>query len=112
MSKNKNKNKHKEIETTENVEVETLEPVVEEVVKDEIEISEAPKLPREGKVSNCTLLNVREIASRTSDVIAIIPDGEIVGLFTEEEETEDFYKVMTNLGIIGYCMKRFITVVK
>ena len=45
------------------------------------------------------------------DVLCVIDNGKEVTLDTSSEETfEEFYKVCTEAGIEGYCMKKFITI--
>ena len=85
------------MENTENIkEIET--PVVESV---------APKRNRAkiGEV-NCDQLNLRSEPDSDADIIYIMTSGNNVSILGEEKA---FYKVMIN-GIIGYCMKKFITI--
>ena len=63
-----------------------------------------------GKVHNCQMLNVREKPNRTSKVLEIISNGSSVDVFITES-TNDWYKVGTNEGVIGYCMKEYIKLV-
>lgn len=63
-----------------------------------------------GKVVNCDMLNVREKPDRTAKVLEVISKGASVDVFTTES-TNDWYKVNTNEGFIGYCMKEYIKLV-
>ena len=62
-----------------------------------------------GIVSDCKKLRVRNAPGLDSDVICEIEAGSIVEI-DEINSTEEFYKVCTETGIDGYCMKKFIKV--
>ena len=62
-----------------------------------------------GIVSDCKKLRVRNAPGLNSDVICEIEAGSIVEI-DEVNSTEEFYKVCTETGIDGYCMKKFIKV--
>lgn len=74
------------------------EPVVESVPE-----------PVHGVVIDCAKLNVRELPNPDAPVVTIIKASSKV-LVDETESTDDFYKVCTETGIEGYCMKKFIAV--
>lgn len=78
------------------------------VVKD---ITETEELSNStiGIVSNCKKLRVRNYPGLEANVICEIEAGSKVEI-DENESTEEFYKVCTETGIDGYCMKRFIKV--
>ena len=78
-------------------------PVVEEVVV-------APE-PKEvvGVVKECAKLNVRTHPSMLASIITEIKVGTKV-VIDETESTEDFYRVCTEAGVEGFCMKKFIAV--
>lgn len=60
-------------------------------------------------VFNCNQLNVREKPSRDSKIVDVLDkDTEI--RIKESESTKDFYKILTILGVTGYCMKEYISV--
>ena len=63
-----------------------------------------------GIVFNCPKLNVREEPSTAADIVCVI-DNLATVLIDEEESTEDFYKVCTENGAEGFCMKKFIKLV-
>ena len=62
-----------------------------------------------GVVSGCERLNLRKEASKDSDILSVLNKGtELV--VSSEESTDEFYKVVTEAGVEGYCMKKFITI--
>lgn len=62
-----------------------------------------------GIVVNCPRLNVRANPRANADVVCIIASGSKV-MIDESGTTENFYKVCTEVGVEGYCMKRFINI--
>ena len=80
-------------------EPEDVAPVVPEV--------EAPK--NLGKVVGCVKLNVREEPNTKADVVFEIPVGSKV-FIDESCSTDEFYKICTEHGVEGYCMKKFIEI--
>lgn len=80
-------------------EPEVITPIVNE--------AETPK--NLGKVIDCVKLNVREEPSAKAFVVFEIPVGSTV--FVDETcSTDDFYKICTEHGVEGYCMKKFIEI--
>lgn len=71
----------------------------------EPEISE----PIEGFVSGCEKLNVREEPKKDADIVCIIEKDASV-IIDVDDSTDSFYKVCTEAGAEGYCMKNFITI--
>lgn len=60
-------------------------------------------------VIGCHSLNVRQEPKADADVVQILKAGVTVEVdFTES--TIDFYKVHTESGAAGYCMKKFIKI--
>lgn len=80
-------------------EPEVVAPIIPEV--------EAPK--NLGKVVDCVKLNVREEPSIKADVVFEIPVGSTV-FIDETCSTDEFYKICTEHGVEGYCMKKFIEI--
>ena len=77
-------------------------PVVEEVVTPELkEVI--------GVVKECAKLNVRTHPSMLASIVTEIKAGTKV-VIDEIESTEDFYKVCTEAGVDGFCVKKFIAV--
>lgn len=79
-----------------------------EVVAEEVTTIEAPKTIV-GNVSGCKKLNVRLEPSATAIVIDEINVGSRVTI-NPVGSTNDWYKVRTEAGIEGFCMKKFVTV--
>ena len=96
-----NNQKSKVVDTTPAVisEPEVAAPIVTEV--------EAPK--NLGKVIDCVKLNVREEPSAKASVVFEIPVGSTV-FIDETCSTDEFYKICTEHGVEGYCMKKFIEI--
>lgn len=64
-----------------------------------------------GKVVNCVNLNCREEPIVDATVICRIGvNSEVV--IDEDESTDEFYKICTECGYEGYCMKKYIEVVR
>lgn len=60
-----------------------------------------------GEVVGCEMLKVRETGYLDGSVICTIPKGTKV-LVYEKESTLEFYKVCTESGAEGFCMKKYI----
>lgn len=58
---------------------------------------------------NTDVLNVHEEPKENSEVLGII-DRTTNVLIDDAESTEDFYKICTETGLEGFCVKQFITV--
>lgn len=63
----------------------------------------------EGFVSGCNRLNVRKEPQTNAPVVCVI-DSDSTVIIDEDESTDSFYKVYTETGAEGYCMKNFITI--
>ena len=102
MSKtNYNKMYDDPIEEIEELE-EMTEEVVEEVVEDEPEFLM-------GKVVDCPKLNIRVAPVVGATIVKeIAKDAEVMVYL--DESTDDFYKVCTESGAEGFCMKKYIAV--
>ena len=115
----KNQNRHnynqyaKKEETVETVEdtVEVAETVEDTV--DEIEVTETientdeateAKVPIYGVV-NCARLNIRRGPSIDTRPVTIVENGSELEI---EAFNDEWFKVLTNDGISGYCMKKFV----
>ena len=62
-----------------------------------------------GLVANCKRLNIREGPTVDAPVICEVACRTEL-MIEEADSTEDFYKVCTEAGIEGYCMKKFIAI--
>lgn len=81
-----------------------------EVVAEEVTTVEAPKTIV-GIVSGCKRLNVRKMPFKSAVVINEILVGSKVTI-SPEDSTNDWYKVCTEDGTEGFCMKKFVTVIR
>lgn len=87
------------------------QPEVQEEVVDiqpEVPEVEAPKTVI-GVVTDCAKLNVRAEPKSNAEVVCVVTAKTDL-VIDEAESTEDFYKVYTESGAEGYCMKRFISI--
>lgn len=64
---------------------------------------------KEGLVVDCFKLNVRVAPYPDADILTVI-DASTNFIVDESESTEDFYKVCTESGAEGYCMKQYVRV--
>lgn len=92
-------------------EVEAMEEVVEEDCVEEIEEIKEVSAPVIGVVAGCKKLNVRCEGKAGADVVCEIAEATEV-VIDEKESTEDFYKICTEAGAEGFCMKKYITLKK
>ncbi len=60
-----------------------------------------------GVITNCLNLNVRKEPKADADVLTIIPALSKVQVDTGAS-TDEFYKVWTETGIEGFCMKKYV----
>ena len=81
--------------------VEPVDQPVEEASKKETKV---------GIVANCEKLNLRRSPLKDSDGANIITEllSGVAVVIDEDESTPNFYKVTTETGLEGYCMKQFI----
>ena len=107
-----------ELEVEDTVEEKVDEPIEGQIVIPEVEPepvsdpepSVEPENQKFGKVSNCKKLNIRKLPSRDAEIVSELVEGSEV-MIDEKESTALFYKICTEHGIDGYCMKDYITVV-
>ena len=105
-----------ELEVEEAVEEKVEEPIEGQIVIPEVEPEPDPEPSIEpenrkfGKVSNCKKLNIRKLPSRDAEIVSELIEGSEV-MIDEKESTALFYKICTEHGIDGYCMKDYIKVV-
>ena len=106
-----------ELEVEGTVEEKVDEPIEGQIVIPEVkpepvsdpEPSVEPENRKFGKVSNCKKLNIRKLPSRDAEIVSELIEGSEV-MIDEKESTALFYKICTEHGIEGYCMKDFIKV--
>ena len=90
-------------EVTEEPVVEVVEEVTEEPVEEVVE--EVTEEPVEEGVVIPTLLNVRNLSNKESEIIRILNKDDKVKIIGTEN---DFFIVELDDGLIGYCVKDFI----
>ena len=73
-----------------------------ELVNDTVE-----KTVKGGTVINCGSLNVREKAEAEADVLGVINAGSFVSI-DKEASTAEWFKVTTEAGLEGYCVRKYI----
>lgn len=83
--------------------VETVEEAADEAAKSEEPVS------RIGEVNGCKKLNVRQAASINSTPVCVISEGDMV-IISPIESTDEWYKVYTEAGAEGFCMKTYISI--
>ena len=106
-----------ELEVEDTVEEKVDEPIEGQIVIPEVEpepVSDPeptvePENRKFGKVSNCKKLNIRKLPSRDAEIVSELIEGSEV-MIDEKESTALFYKICTEHGIEGFCMKQFIKV--
>ena len=107
-----------EFEVEDTVEEKVDEPIEGQIVIPEVEpepVSDPepvvePENRKFGKVNNCKKLNIRKLPSRDAEIVSELIEGSEV-MIDEKESTALFYKICTEHGIEGFCMKDFIKVV-
>ena len=108
-----------ELEVKEEIIEENIEENIEEPIEGQTVISEVepiipepvaePEIQKFGQVSGCKKLNVRKLPSRDAEIVSELAEG-IKIMIDEKTSTALFYKICTEHGIEGYCMKDFIKV--
>lgn len=103
-----------EYEAEENVEKTEVnpEPTPETVITSVAapEPEPEPKVKTQtGIVANCKKLRVREKPYADAPVILVIDEGTQLEI-VPSESTVEFYKVYTEFGASGYCVKKFIQI--
>lgn len=101
-----------ELEVEDTVKEKVDEPIDGQIVIPELVIPEPvvePENRKFGKVSNCKKLNIRKLPSRDAEIVSELIEGSEV-MIDEKESTALFYKICTEHGIEGFCMKQFIKV--
>ena len=101
------------------VEEETVEEnesaAIEQPIEGQTTIPEVePEVPaaeirKFGKITGCKKLNIRKLPSRDSEIISELVEGSEI-MIDDNESTALFYKICTEHGIEGFCMKNFIKV--
>lgn len=82
-------------------------PIEEPQITEE-EVSE-PKKQMIGTVMDCSSLNIRSKSSINSEIIVTVKAGTEL-LINEDESVSEWYKVCTEAGIEGFCMRKYVSV--
>lgn len=85
------------------------EEPVEEPMEEPVEAIPEKKESLVGYVSGCTRLNIRKSPSTTGEVTTIVSEKAML-LVDPNESTDEWYRVCTESGVDGYCMKKYVTV--
>ena len=80
-----------------------------EELKEESTVEEPKEDPtvKGGTVINCGSLNVREKPEADAAVLGVINAGTFVSI-NKEGSTAEWFKVTTEAGLEGYCVRKFI----
>lgn len=100
---NKNHTNYSKISTTPAVVDMTIETDVTPA------IVEPPVEPIDGIVSGCKKLNIRKEPSRKGEVVCEVLEGTAL-MIDPSVSTDDWFRVYTETGVEGYCMKNFVTI--
>ena len=104
-----------EVEAEEETVEENESAAIEQPLEGQTTIPEVePEVPEAeirkfGKITGCKKLNIRKLPSRDSEIISELVEGSEI-MIDDNESTALFYKICTEHGIEGYCMKNFIKV--
>lgn len=129
MSKNKNYHNYQNYQNRNfqnntpvaKVEEEPVVEVQQEEVIDVVDVIETPAEPVNepevqpevktvtGTVNGCEKLNVRVAPNAEATPATVINKGATV-VIDEKLSTDEWYRVCTETGVEGYCMKQFIKV--
>lgn len=90
--------------------VDAPEVIVEETIIVEPTTAPEPKTVI-GIVNGCARLNIRKEPSMhaTARIATVVASGSELTI-NLAKSTEDWYRVITESGIEGFCMKKFVTV--
>lgn len=99
-------------------ETESLADVTEEVEKEIAEVNEPEEVKEEvtkevdstvvGYVSGCLKLNIREEGYPGANVVCVVPEKTAL-LIEVAESNDEWYKVYTEAGMEGFCMRQYVT---
>ena len=60
-----------------------------------------------GVVKDCEKLNIRKAPDKKSEAVCIVMVGSVL-LIDQDKSTDDWYKVYTESGMEGFCMKKYV----
>ena len=97
-----------------NEETKSLADVTEEVEEEIAKVNESKEATKEadstvvGYVSGCLKLNIREEGYLGANVVCVVPEKTAL-LIEVAESNDEWYKVYTETGMEGFCMKQYVT---
>ena len=103
-------------------ETKSLADVTEEMEEEIAEVNESEEVTKEvtkeatkeadstvvGYVSGCLKLNIREEGYLGANVVCVVPEKTAL-LIEVAESNDEWYKVYTETGMEGFCMKQYVT---
>ena len=95
-------------------ETKSLADVTEEVEEEIAKVNESEEATKEadstvvGYVSGCLKLNIREEGYPGANVVCVVPEKTAL-LIEAAESNDEWYKVYTETGMEGFCMKQYVT---
>ena len=95
-------------------ETKSLADVTEEVEAEIAKVNESKEATKEadstvvGYVSGCIKLNIREEGYLGANVVCVVPEKTAL-LIEVAESNDEWYKVYTETGMEGFCMKQYVT---
>ena len=98
-------------------ETKSLADVTEEVEEESAKVNESKEATKEadstvvGYVSGCLKLNIREEGYPGANVVCVVPEKTAL-LIEVAESNDEWYKVYTETGMEGFCMKQYVTLSK
>ena len=99
----KKNEKKEDLDLNENVDITTYVDDIDNNENDSVD-----NFNEIGTVIGCEKLRVRSAPDTDQEEIFLIDNGGVVKI-SLEDSTEEFYKIKTDDGIEGYCMKSFIS---
>lgn len=95
------------IPENEEVKEEVIHSIMDDYMEEKSSVEEVT--PINSVVANCQKLRVRSAANTNSEILCeIAADTKVI--IDKKNSTNEFYKICTEAGVEGYCMKQFITV--
>ena len=99
-------------------ETKSLADVTEEMEEEIAEVNKSEEVTKEatkeadstvvGYVSGCLKLNIREEGYPGANVVCVVPEKTAL-LIEVAESNDEWYKVYTETGMEGFCMKQYVT---
>lgn len=113
MQYNEEENSLKDVTEEMGAEIAEVNETEEEMIEESEAVEEVKETKEEntlvGYVSGCAKLNIREEAYPGATILCTVPEKAVL-LIDVSESTTEWYKIYTESGMEGYCMKKFVTV--